>query len=74
MDSNRQVVLGSSGGLAGLAFIGRALKIHDAGENDAEGQSSNEESRSRGKITDEHGCAAAAGAEQIQCEDGAAVA
>ena len=74
MHSNRQVALGSSGGLAGLAFIGRALKIRDAGKNDAESQRPSEESHSRGEITDEHGCAAADGAEQIQCEDGAAVA
>jgi len=72
--SNRQVVLGISGGLAGLAFIRRALKIRDAGKNDAEGQSSNEESHSRGKITDEQGYAVANGAEQLQREDGAAVA
>ena len=57
-----------------MAFVGRALKIRDAGKNDDESQGSNEDSHSRGKITDEHGCSAADGAEQIQCEDGAAVA
>jgi hypothetical protein len=74
MFSNPQVVLGGRGGLASLAFVGRALKTRDAGKNDDESQGSNEESHSRGKITDEQGCSAADGSEQIQREDGAAVA
>ena len=57
-----------------MAFVGRALKTRDAGKDDDESQGSNEESHSRGKIADEHGCSAADGAEQIQREDGTAVA
>ena len=35
--SNRPFILRGPRGLTCLALIGRALKIHDTGENDAEG-------------------------------------
>ena len=72
--SNRQIVLGSGGGLRRLALIGRALKIRNAAKDDATGQNPNEESHWRGKITDHYGGAAADGAEHIEGENGAAVA
>src|SRR5713101_2854363 len=74
MLSKRTVVLGGGGGLAELALIGRAFEIRDTGKNDAEGQGPNEEGLLFGKITDEHGSAAADRAEQIQRQNGAAVA
>jgi len=42
-----------------------ALETRDAGKNDAEGQSTNEEAARRGEIADEQSCAAANGTEQI---------
>src|SRR2546430_3651052 len=70
---NEFAILRGVRGLAGLTFIRRALKIHNTGKNQGEGQSPNQGGHSRRKITYQHRCAATDGAEQIQSEDGPAM-
>jgi hypothetical protein len=57
--SKRTEVLRSGRGLAGLTFIWSALKVYNAGKNNADGEGPNQGSHACRKITHEHGCAAA---------------
>src|SRR6266700_3359424 len=60
--------------LAGLGLIGRTLEKRDACEDGGQDKRSNKECPARGEIADDNSCPAANGAEEIEREDGAALA
>src|SRR6266704_5593608 len=57
-----------------MGLIGRTLEKRDTGEDGGQDKRSNKECPARGEIADGHSCPAANGAEEIEREDGAAVA
>src|SRR6266852_6411366 len=74
MHSNGTLASGNRRRFANLAFVGRAFKVADAGQDDAEGHSRNQDSHFRGKVADKHGGAAAESSQAIKRENRAAVA
>src|ERR1700757_2084242 len=66
-------VLRERSGLTSLTLIGSALKIYNAGKNNADGDGLNQRSHSCRKITHEHCRTATYGTEKIQRKDGSTV-